>query len=137
MSAAPHPAGTSSHSAAQSAPAVPSALAGDAATKATQPAKAAKEKKDKKPKDASLAGQMANLELSPQPDFIQHRIDLFDKLYKEYNDYVAAQPRSEIKVTLPDGKALDATAWETSPMDIAKGISQSGYTAVRKQAEAV
>ena len=26
-------------------------------------------------------------------------------------------------MTLPDGKVVDGTAWETSPLDIAKGIS--------------
>ena len=37
----------------------------------------------------------------------------------------AAKPREAIKVTLPDGKVIDATSWETTPLDIAKGIAKS------------
>ena len=35
------------------------------------------------------------------------------------------QERRSITVTLPDGKQIEATAWETSPMAIARCISQS------------
>lgn len=120
MSALPHPAGSSQQAPSQSAP-TPAV----AEVKAPQQAKQPKEKKDKKAKDGAsgLAGQMASLELSPSPDFIQHRIELFDQFYKEYNEYVAAQPRVDIAITLPDGKAIEGKAWETSPMDIAKSIS--------------
>ena len=34
------------------------------------------------------------------------------------------QPRQEISVELPDGSLRKGTSWETSPMDIAKQISQ-------------
>jgi threonyl-tRNA synthetase len=34
-------------------------------------------------------------------------------------------PDVPIKVTLPDGKVIDAVAWKTTPMDIAKGISRN------------
>ncbi len=34
------------------------------------------------------------------------------------------QPRQEITITLPDGSQRKGTSWETSPLDIAKGISQ-------------
>lgn len=33
-------------------------------------------------------------------------------------------PDVPIKVTLPDGKSIDAIAWKTTPYDIAKGISR-------------
>jgi threonyl-tRNA synthetase len=35
------------------------------------------------------------------------------------------QPREAITVTLPDGKQVEATAWETTPLQIAKDISTS------------
>lgn len=37
---------------------------------------------------------------------------------------MATKPREPIKVTLPDGKVVEGTSWETTPYDIAKGISQ-------------
>lgn len=49
---------------------------------------------------------------------------LFDKLKAEYDAEIAAKTPFDIKVTLPDGKEVDAQAWRSSPYDIAKGISQ-------------
>lgn len=92
------------------------------AAAAPKPAKAPKEKKGGK-KDASLEGQMAALELNPQPAYIQHRIDMFDRLLKEYNEFIAAQPRETIDITLPDGSVKPAKSWETSPLDVAKTLS--------------
>jgi threonyl-tRNA synthetase len=63
--------------------------------------------------------------LSLKPDYIDHRIKMFDELKLKYDAWVASQPRTEIEVTLPDGKVILAKAWESSPMDIAKGISKS------------
>lgn len=37
---------------------------------------------------------------------------------------MAAKPKNPIKVTLPDGKQVDATSWESTAYDVAKGISQ-------------
>ena len=36
----------------------------------------------------------------------------------------ADQPRQEITITLPDGAQRKGTSWETTPLDIAKAISQ-------------
>ena len=33
-------------------------------------------------------------------------------------------PRNAIQITLPDGNIREGTAWETSPMEIATGISK-------------
>lgn len=60
----------------------------------------------------------------PPPSYIQDRIQLWDKLKKAYDDEVAAKSRDTITVTLPDGKALPGTAWETTPYSVAVGISQ-------------
>jgi len=65
------------------------------------------------------------LELSPAPEYIQHRIDMFEKLKKKYDDDVASKPREDIKITLPDGGVKDGKSWEMSPADIARGISKS------------
>lgn len=78
----------------------------------------ATDKKDKK-------GGGAIAELSPPPEFIAERVKIFDDYMAKYTDYVAKQPRSPITITLPDGKQVEGTAWETTPMDIAKGISTS------------
>lgn len=37
---------------------------------------------------------------------------------------MAAKASAEITVTLPDGKAVPAQSWRTTPYDVAKGISQ-------------
>jgi len=63
-------------------------------------------------------------ELKPWPEYIQTRIDIFDKLHKEHQEKVAAYPRDPIKVTLPDGKVVEGTSWETTPYQVASGISQ-------------
>ncbi|KAJ3193494.1 threonyl-tRNA synthetase [Irineochytrium annulatum] len=65
------------------------------------------------------------LEVSPRPDYIQHRITMFDELMKKYKADVAAKPREAIKITLNDGRVIDGTSWETTPMEIAKGIAKS------------
>jgi threonyl-tRNA synthetase len=37
---------------------------------------------------------------------------------------LARKPRVPIKITLPDGKVLDGTSWETTPLSVAEGISK-------------
>lgn len=60
----------------------------------------------------------------PLPDYIASRLALWDKLKKQYDEEVAQKPRTPINVTLPDGKVVEGKAWESSPYDIAKTISQ-------------
>ncbi|KAI0729485.1 hypothetical protein C8Q72DRAFT_884263 [Fomitopsis betulina] len=81
-----------------------------------------KKHKEKKEKVAMAGGSL--LELSPKPEFFDHRIKMFDQLKAEYDEWVKAQPRQEIEVTMPDGSIRKGTSWETSPMDIAKEISK-------------
>ncbi|KAL1670281.1 hypothetical protein GGF50DRAFT_94427 [Schizophyllum commune] len=64
------------------------------------------------------------LELQPPPEFFDHRIKMYDQLKAEYDEFVKAQPREEITVTLPDGAERKGTSWETSPMSIALEISK-------------
>ena len=91
------------------------------------------EKIQEKVKDLSLnkkdkkQNKKTSLYLDPEPEFIDERIQLFEKLQKEYNDKVASMPRVPLKVVLKDGAKKEATAWETTPMDIAKGIAKSFF----------
>ena len=38
---------------------------------------------------------------------------------------MAEKPRVKITITFPDGRTREGTAWETTPMDVAKEISRS------------
>lgn len=78
----------------------------------------------KKGKAKGGKGEKQSAELSPWPEFIQTRIELFDKLKAEYDAEVAAKDPKAIKVTLPDGKVVDGESWRTTPYEIAQGISQ-------------
>lgn len=61
-------------------------------------------------------------ELNPPPSYIADRLALWDKLKAQYDMEIAGKPNTSIKVTLPDGKVVDASAWKTTAYDIAKGI---------------
>ncbi|KAJ3103447.1 threonyl-tRNA synthetase [Phlyctochytrium bullatum] len=65
------------------------------------------------------------MQLTPRAEYIQHRIDMFDELFKAYNEEVAAKPRLDIKISLPDGRQIDGKSWETTPMEIARMLSKS------------
>ncbi|KAI0342429.1 threonyl-tRNA synthetase [Trametopsis cervina] len=83
-----------------------------------------KKQKEKKPKAKGTGSSEFPLELQPPPEFFDHRIQIFDKLKAEYDEWVKAQPREEIEITLPDGSKRSGKSWETSPLDIAKEISK-------------
>jgi threonyl-tRNA synthetase len=63
--------------------------------------------------------------LPEAPEFIQHRLDVFDRIKARYDAEIAAKPREEITVSLPNGKEEKGTSWETTPLAIAKSISKS------------
>ncbi|KAJ3500569.1 hypothetical protein NMY22_g19218 [Coprinellus aureogranulatus] len=96
-------------------PALDSVHAGDA------PKKGGKDKK----KAAAATASGHPLELDPKPEFFDHRIKMFEQLKTEYDEWVKAQPREEIVVTMPDGSERKGKSWETTPMDIAKEVSKS------------
>jgi len=85
----------------------------------------AKKQKDKKKEAAPSDGQKSGgaKELSPWPAFIQNRIEMFEKLKKQYDEELQLKPKVPITVTLPDGKTVEATSWQSTPYDVAKGIS--------------
>ncbi|KAF2904716.1 hypothetical protein ILUMI_01453 [Ignelater luminosus] len=78
-----------------------------------------KEKKGGQPNEKSSVS-----ELKPWPSYIQERLVLWDKLKSQYDAELSAKSQFPIKVTLPDGKEVEATAWKSTAYDVAKGISQ-------------
>ncbi|KAB8342993.1 hypothetical protein FH972_022587 [Carpinus fangiana] len=84
-------------------------------------------KADKKKKGGDAA---ASLELSPQPDYFDHRIKIFEELKAKQDAEIAAKPRNDINITLPDGSVKVGKSWETSPAEIARGISKSLFERV-------
>ncbi|KAH8119150.1 hypothetical protein DFH11DRAFT_1563230 [Phellopilus nigrolimitatus] len=109
--------------------AIPSAVestvraATNPAIQEAQQAQARIPKKQKEKKGAPASA--ISLELDPPPAFIDHRIQIFDKLKAEYDEWFKQQPRQEISIALPDGSLRKGTSWETSPLDIAKELSKS------------
>ncbi|KAJ7164913.1 hypothetical protein C8R46DRAFT_1035576 [Mycena filopes] len=88
-----------------------------------QDTKKPKEAKEKKAKPA--AASAFPLELQPPPAFFDHRLKIFEKLKAEHDEFVKAQPRDDIAITMPDGSERKGKSWETSPMDVAKEVSKS------------
>ena len=63
--------------------------------------------------------------MKPAPQFLDTRLKLFEKLKAKFDAEIAAKPREPITITLADGTVKAGTSWETTPADIAKGISNS------------
>lgn len=63
-------------------------------------------------------------ELSPAPEFIAAREELWQRLKAEREAWLAAQTPQDICITLPDGKEVKGQSWRTTPYDIALGISK-------------
>jgi threonyl-tRNA synthetase len=57
---------------------------------------------------------------STKPQFLDERTKIWDELYAKQQEYQKSLPRETIKITLKDGKQVDGTSFETSPLDIAK-----------------
>ncbi|NXE52819.1 SYTC protein, partial [Casuarius casuarius] len=73
------------------------------------------------------ASDEARTELNPWPAFINERLEMYNKLKAEHDALLAERAANDskpIKVTLPDGKQVDAESWKTTPYQIACGISQ-------------
>ncbi|KAK2163864.1 hypothetical protein LSH36_73g06019 [Paralvinella palmiformis] len=83
-----------------------------------------KEKGGKKEKKVAAPVSQYPTELDPPPTYLQKRLEIFDKLKKEHEDWIAKQEPSAIKITLPDGKVIEGQSWRTTPYQIARDISQ-------------
>ncbi|PVU87669.1 hypothetical protein BB561_006234 [Smittium simulii] len=79
---------------------------------------------EKAPK-ASKKPAAEALTLVERPEFLDKRIEIFDRLMVKQKEALAKQERVAIKITLPNGNIVDATSYESTPMDIAKSISSS------------
>eukprot|EP00126_Sphaerothecum_destruens_P013240 Sdes_comp22659_c0_seq1m21078 len=77
-------------------------------------------KKKSKPEGGDKPGAL----LTPPPAYIEHRIQMFDRLMAKYKDELARKENIPIRVTLPDGKVVEACAWKDSPYDVAFKISK-------------
>lgn len=65
-----------------------------------------------------------NLATLPEPEFWQHRVEIFERLWEEQQNRYESM-KAPIKVHLPDGKVMEAESWVTCPLDIAKRLSNS------------
>lgn len=64
-------------------------------------------------------------EMKPWPGYIEERIRLWDELKAKHDRELAARVSEPIKVTLPDGRVLDAQSWKSTPYTLAaEGISK-------------
>ena len=69
-------------------------------------------------------------EKTENPDFIQHRVKIFEELFKQQEEKYAAAEHAEVSIKLPDGKVIKGKAFETTPHSIALGISKGLAEAV-------
>eukprot|EP00069_Balaena_mysticetus_P007698 bmy_19363T0 len=86
-----------------------------------------KRKEGGKKKNKEGSGDGGRAELNPWPEYINIRLEMYNKLKAEHDSILAEKEEKDskpIKVTLPDGKQLDAESWKTTPYQIACGISQ-------------
>lgn len=84
-------------------------------------------KKEKKPAANANANNTRLkdlLETPEKPEFIDHRLKIYEAEKKRQEEELAKKPQTPIKITLPDGKSLDGVAFKTSPFDIAMSISK-------------
>ncbi|KAF5270235.1 hypothetical protein FQA39_LY08449 [Lamprigera yunnana] len=59
------------------------------------------------------------------PEYIHHREQFWNKLKANFDKELLNQSQFSIKVSLPDGKHVDATSWKSTPYHIANLISQN------------
>ncbi|CAI5519197.1 unnamed protein product, partial [Closterium sp. Naga37s-1] len=109
---------------ADAAPAADAAAAASAKPEKAAKAKGADKGADKAAAAAAAAAKEA-AKIAPEIQaFFKRRIEMFEALQKEQAEQRAKIAGDPIKITLPDGAVKEGKKWETSPMDVAKGISQ-------------
>lgn len=82
-----------------------------------------------------ITSSMTNIELkelSPLPDFINTRIQLWDKFKERYLKELSEKPNNPIKVTVKDKdgnvKEVEAITWKSSPIDVAKQVGSKSWS---------
>jgi len=91
----------------------------------------------KRAQQRAVAGGGASIQAAPggvriggvfqptqNPEFLAYRVEVFDRCLEKQREALAGKPRVPICITLPDGTVKEGTSWETSPMDVAAGISK-------------
>jgi threonyl-tRNA synthetase len=63
-------------------------------------------------------------QVTPSPAYLNDRNAIFERLWAAEQEKVAAKEEISINITLPSGEVKTGFAFKTSPLDIAKGISQ-------------
>ncbi|KAH7570250.1 hypothetical protein ACOSP7_018273 [Xanthoceras sorbifolium] len=83
-------------------------------------------------KPSSYLGRFSAMALLDHPKdeeylnkVITKRVQLFQSIQSQQKAHFQSLPHDPIKVVLPDGSVKEGKKWESSPMDIAKGISKS------------
>ena len=78
-------------------------------------------------KDIQQSGQKVgyDIKFEANPKYLDERVKIWDELYTAQQEKISAFPKQAIKITLPDGKEKEGASFTTSPMDIAKEISNS------------
>mmetsp|Transcript_18007 Transcript_18007/g.31514 ORF Transcript_18007/g.31514 Transcript_18007/m.31514 type:complete len:717 (-) Transcript_18007:31-2181(-) len=64
------------------------------------------------------------------PDFVEDRMKVWDELKEKKKANESEKEKKPIKITLPDGSVKEGVSFETSPLDIANGISSGLARAV-------
>jgi len=54
------------------------------------------------------------------PKFLEDREKIWSEFYEKQQEKQKTFPREKITITLKDGKKVEATSFETTPLDIAK-----------------
>lgn len=60
--------------------------------------------------------------ITPSPAFLETRAAYFDGIYAHQQEIIAAAEKSDITITLKDGKEIKGKAFETTPATVAKCI---------------
>ncbi|KAL9096450.1 MAG: hypothetical protein Q9165_001447 [Trypethelium subeluteriae] len=82
-------------------------------------------KKDNK-KDVET-GKKRSLELQPRPEYLDHRLKVFDAVKARQDEELAKKPQEPINITLDNGRIEIGQSWATKPGDVARSISKSLY----------
>ena len=60
-----------------------------------------------------------------EPAYMQHRIEMFDRLLADYLKEIDTKDKKAIEIKLLDGKVFEGVAFQTTPMEIALKIAKS------------
>lgn len=64
------------------------------------------------------------IENSQAPKYVETRLETWNTLTTKYQEELSTKPKTLIKVSLPNDKIIEGTAWQSSPYDIAKTVSE-------------